>query len=185
MTTSGSSNVSLPWSSGSSRPGGCQSATASRSARSRRADDEKLGEITREPLGSEVAPVGIDTLQEALEDANVRREVVVEALGQVGVVKRRPVDRRADVRGGRHVVTGDEVHVEAVVVAFHVRVFGVLLVAVGEDGVPDFESVLLQRFAVDDGGKQPNTSTSRSPAATSLAPSSRPAPLPPRLEGQR
>lgn len=58
-------------------------------------------------------------------------------------MERGPVDGGDQVAGGLHVVTGDQIHVEPLVSAFHVGVFRVLLVAVREDGVADGEPVLL------------------------------------------
>jgi hypothetical protein len=102
-------------------------------------EDEEFGQVAREASRPEVAPVRPHRGEELLRDADVRGQVVDATVEPRGV-KGGAVDRRPRVRRRLDVVAGHEVHVEALDRPRDVRVFGVLLVAVGQDRVADGET---------------------------------------------
>jgi len=111
-TTSASSNVAAAWSSGSRRTCGSPLADSLQGLPELAVlHDEQLREIARKPTRAEVAAVRADALQELLEQPHVASQIVVQALHEVGVVERRPVDRRLDVRRRIQAVARHEVDV--------------------------------------------------------------------------
>jgi hypothetical protein len=106
--------------------------------------NEEFEQVPRGPPGPEVAAVHADPPAELLEHADLGGQFRREALLDVGGMEGRPVDGGLDRAGSVDIVTGDEVHVEPIDGAGDIGVFGVLLAAIGEDGVADLETVRLQ-----------------------------------------